>query len=383
MPIIAAIGAGLAAVGGGSALAGAAIAGSVIAGGASLINNANTNEAISDAAATQAGATAQARQYQNEATQRAEGTITTGFNDAARLQNDALAQQTALLDRTRDSVRGAYDEATGREQASITEQRALYDQSRQGLETAASGAAEAYKPYTTTGGSALNALARNYGLDYVENGQTVKGTGQADFSAFEASPDYNFRRNEGLRDIVGASSSQGLRDSGAAEKAKITYASNLASGEYGSYISRLQALANTGLSATNSAVSTANSYAGQIAGVDQAKAGVIGQSANNLTNLQNSYAGQLGALNTAQAGYIGSNANNVGNLGNSYASTLANLTTGNASNNANLSLAAGDSAANAALIQAQNNGQTVGTIAGLTSGLINNTAGLYKPKVAA
>lgn len=85
-----------------------------------------------------------------------------------------------------------------------------------------------------------------------------------DPNAFTASPDYNFRRSEGTRDIQGTFAARGGGQSGNALRALAEFNSNLAAGEYGNWFQRQQseydrwfnrnaALAGIGQTATNQA----------------------------------------------------------------------------------------------------------------------------------
>lgn len=75
--------------------------------------------------------------------------------------------------------------------------------------------------------------------------------GQPNMSSFFTSPDYNFRRNEGTRDIQQSFAARGGGQSGNALRALAEFNSNLASGEFGNYFNRLTTLAGLGSAATN------------------------------------------------------------------------------------------------------------------------------------
>lgn len=92
-----------------------------------------------------------------------------------------------------------------------------------------------FKPYTDAG---VGAIGR---LDAASKG---------DMSGFMASPDYNFRRSEGDRDIGSSFAARGGAASGNALKALDEYNSNLASGEFGNWWSRQGQLAQIGQGAT-------------------------------------------------------------------------------------------------------------------------------------
>jgi hypothetical protein len=75
--------------------------------------------------------------------------------------------------------------------------------------------------------------------------------GQPNLSSFFASPDYNFRRDEGTRGIQQTFAARGGGQSGNALRALADFNSNLASGEFGNYFNRLTTLAGLGSAATN------------------------------------------------------------------------------------------------------------------------------------
>ena len=112
---------------------------------------------------------------------------------------------------------------------SVAEQRRQYDQTRAD-----------YGPWRETGANALNMLSRAYGIG-----------GQApDMTAFEASPGYQFRFDEGNRAVDRSAAARGLLHSGAAIKAQQRFGQGLASQEFGDWWNRLAGVAGVGMSAT-------------------------------------------------------------------------------------------------------------------------------------
>lgn len=96
--------------------------------------------------------------------------------------------------------------------------------------------------------------------------------GAADPNAeFFASPDYNFRRTEGLRDIGGAYAARGSGRSGNALRALAEFNSGLASQEFGNRFNRLAALAGAGQTANANAGGAAITT-GQLIGRNQTDA---------------------------------------------------------------------------------------------------------------
>jgi hypothetical protein len=126
---------------------------------------------------------------------------------------------------------------------------------------------------------------------------------------FTASPDYEFRRNEGLRGIENSFSARGGARSGNALRALADFNSNLASSEYGNFFNRLLAQAGLGQTATNNAVNSAQYTSGSIANLlgQQANArasGIVDQT-NAITGGLNNLAGIYGAWlrNKQNSGY--------------------------------------------------------------------------------
>lgn len=114
---------------------------------------------------------------------------------------------------------------------------------------------EDFAPWRETGEGALNVLARTYGLD----------GGDPNFDEFFASPDYNFRREEGERGLNRMASGRGMMLSGPRLKAGMRFNSNIAAGEYGDWYNRLAGLSGTGQTATAS-TGQAGAYATNAAG---------------------------------------------------------------------------------------------------------------------
>ena len=111
------------------------------------------------------------------------------------------------------------------------------------------------------------------------------------FSRFFTSPDYEFRRSEGLRGIERSAAARGGAASGAAIREATRFASGLASGEYGNYWNRLAALQGIGQVANQNLGSAASSYAANAGNAYQnagdARASGIMNSTNALTGSLN------------------------------------------------------------------------------------------------
>jgi len=204
--------------------------------------------------------------------------------------------------------RAGYDAATG-------EQARQYDQTRAD-----------FAPYRHIGTQAINTLGSIYGYapyqDPVQNqpnqninqnirpgfggirdfireretlqqgpqgpqGQQGNALSSPDYSAFFASPDYQFRRDEGQRDIGNSFAARGGAFSGNALRALTEYNQNLASGEFGNYFNRQAALAGIGQSATGqtaaAGANAANNIAQNYIGAGNARASGVSGVANALT----------------------------------------------------------------------------------------------------
>lgn len=108
--------------------------------------------------------------------------------------------------------------------------------------------------------------------------------------AFTASPDYQFRRNEGIRGIENSFAARGGALSGNALRSLNEFNSNLASGEFGDFFNRRAALAGIGQTATNNASSTAFNTGANIGNL----LGAQGQSrASGITGGTNALTGTL------------------------------------------------------------------------------------------
>lgn len=167
---------------------------------------------------------------------------------------------------------------------SVAEQRRQYDLTRQDTLAAQTQARTDLQPWMDAGQNALGNLS---------NAQT----------AFQASPDYAFRRSEGERGIGGSFAARGGAFSGNALKALSEYNSNLASGEFGNWWNRQAGVAGVGQNSASQAgqqgINSANALgqfganaAGNIgnslmAAGDARASGVMGQ-ANSLSNSLNS-----------------------------------------------------------------------------------------------
>lgn len=215
--------------------------------------------------------------------------------------------------------------------AATAEQARQYDQTR-----------EDFAPWRSTGSQALNAINRLFGFSTEPTGgyfsaekyladnpdvaagdwssknpqehwerfgrfegrpsPMIGGTpgreaGAPDMSGFFTSPDYNFRRTEGMRGIEGSFAARGGAQSGNALRALTEFNSNLASGEFGNYFNRLAGLAGVGQTATTQTAAFGQNAANNIANNhlfagDARASGIHGQAnawGNTIENLGGLY----------------------------------------------------------------------------------------------
>jgi hypothetical protein len=151
----------------------------------------------------------------------------------------------------------------------------------------------------TLGGSAgIGDLARRFGesrgITQYPGAQQQAPSGAAPngMAGFWASPDYQFRRDEGQRDIGNSFAARGGAFSGNALRGLTDFNSNLAAGEFGNYFNRLAALSGIGQAATNTGVQAGQQSAQNIGNLlsNQGAArasGIMGQ-ANSLSGALNS-----------------------------------------------------------------------------------------------
>lgn len=76
-----------------------------------------------------------------------------------------------------------------------------------------------------------------------------------DYKGFQASPGYEFRRDEGMKGLERAASARGLRLSGGTLKDAMRFGQGLASEEYGNFYNRLASMAGIGQTAVNTGAS--------------------------------------------------------------------------------------------------------------------------------
>lgn len=134
-----------------------------------------------------------------------------------------------------------------------------------------------------------------------------------DMSGFFASPDYNFRRDEGMRGLERSAAARGGAFSGNALRALNEFNSNLASGEFGNYVNRLTTMAGLGSAATSQTAAygaqhAANAGQNALAAGNARASGIIGQGnayGQGISDLAGIYGYYSANRNRLPAGYGG------------------------------------------------------------------------------
>lgn len=91
------------------------------------------------------------------------------------------------------------------------------------------------------------------------------------YGDFFASPDYQFRKDEGTRAITGNAAAKGLIDSGSLGKGLINYGQRAASDEFGQWYNRIAALAGVGQTAVGQSAAAGAASAAAQTGIIQAQ----------------------------------------------------------------------------------------------------------------
>lgn len=159
---------------------------------------------------------------------------------------------------------------------------------------AAQRAEQRFAPFANVGQGAVTTLGQLFGI-----GPDGQQTGNADFSNFFQSPDYEFARGEGLKALEFSNAAKGQLNSGNNMRDLVQFGQGLATQNFGNYFNRLLQLSNLGAQA-------AGGQAEQIGNQGQAKASGIVGSANawnqGLSSVGNSL-NMLGALSGNPSAY--------------------------------------------------------------------------------
>lgn len=86
----------------------------------------------------------------------------------------------------------------------------------------------------------------------------------AAFQTYQNSDGYQFRLAQGQKSVTAALGARGYLDSGAAQKALLTYGQGAASDEFGRYVGALQGQQGVGLTAASAQAGVGQNYAGAV-----------------------------------------------------------------------------------------------------------------------
>lgn len=153
------------------------------------------------------------------------------------------------------------------------------DAARAQAQASAAGIAENRRQYDQT---------RTDMMPWLEAGRGALGQLQDPGANFTASPDYEFRRGEGMRGIENSFAARGGAASGNALRALTDFNSGLAGGEFGNWWNRQAGLAGVGQTASQNLGSLGANNSANIANLlgaqgDARASGIMGQT-NALTN---------------------------------------------------------------------------------------------------
>lgn len=134
--------------------------------------------------------------------------------------------------------------------------------------------------------------------------------GSPDYSNFFASPDYQFRKQQGMQGIENTFSATGGAKSGNALRALADYNSSLAAGEFGNYFNRQAALAGIGQTATNSTTAAGLTTAANVGNSLQNSANAR---ASGIAGQYDAYGNALNGLGSAIGYWYGNRKQPVNN----------------------------------------------------------------------
>jgi hypothetical protein len=334
MPVVAAIPAVFAAIGGtaGAVAAGSTVAGSLIANSGAKKAASTQSDAAKYAADLQSDAAGEALDFQKQQWQTAQEN-TAPWLTAGKAGLGALTYGMGLGTLTPSTQAAAADpnaalRTTLTEEAARIQQRlqstsspiaqAVYQGKLNTIQRQLEGMPEAPTSPSTTW-TLSQAADGSYGMP-VEKGELLKSFSMADY---EADPGYQFRISEGQKAIDRSAAARGGALSGGTIRAGERYASDLASQEYGNAYNRFN----------NDQANKYNRLAA-LSGVGQTAGGALtaaGQSfANNSGNILTNAAANVGDLQTQAAnarasGYVSSGntwGNAVSGIGNNILQTF-------------------------------------------------------------
>lgn len=255
----------------------------------------------------------------------ATNTVTNGVNNASSGLNSANAAAIAAQNAALNTQRGISTQAQGNtnaaaNMATIAQQQALAQQ--QGIYNTTLTSNAPYQQTGLTGNSQLQSLIANP-------------------NSLENTPGYQFELSQGLQGGQRAAAASGAIGNGGTIKSQTRYALDYANTKYNDAVNRLLQVTNVGQTAN-----AANQQAGNTFGAQ------VGTEANNVGNIATNAASQNNSTLQTLGTQTGQNATAVGSLG-----------VNNAENQAGLTLAQAELAANNQVAQGQNTSNLIKGIA--------------------
>jgi len=233
------------------------------------------------------------------------GAVNKAANQANALQLEGRQDAVAALEQGRTDAVGAL---RGGQTDTIAAQRAALAQARTDLE-----------PWRSSGGNALTVASNLSGA----NGPEAAALAQQDFFT---SPGYQFRLDEGMREVDAGAAAKGMLRSGATLKGEQRFAQGLASEEFGNYYNRLYQLSGLGANAAaatggyemQTGQNLGNAYLGTAGRLGDTYTGTAQRIANAYTGTAQDMANTEVSRGGVEASIYGNMAQGVGNAASNY-----------------------------------------------------------------
>lgn len=130
-------------------------------------------------------------------------------------------------------------------------------------------------------------------------GQSNTDAARAAFDQWRNSTDYTFRKDEGRKSVEAALGRGNMLESGAADKARIRFADNIAAGSFSDYFNRLEGQQRVGLTGASAQAGVGNTYASGVSANNNNAANAAGNASIATGNAVNQALGGI----TSAVGY--------------------------------------------------------------------------------
>ncbi len=155
-------------------------------------------------------------------------------------------------------------------------------------------------PFVDTGYGANKAIGGLLGL--TGNAADYKPA----FDNYRASTGYDFRVGQGMNALNTGYAARGVLNSGAAQKAIVDYGQNIASNEFGNYISQLGQQQQVGLSAGNALAGVGTNFANNATTINGNTASAIGNGALAGASIGNNFMNNIAGITGNAIGALSS-----------------------------------------------------------------------------